>query len=121
MAKIKNEAAYQAALRRVEQLEELVNDDNPVMDDNAMELDVLVDLIEEYEDAHYPIGKPSLIETIKLRLYEMNITQAKLAEMIGVSPARISSIMTGKCEPTLKVGREISIKLNISPNIVLGV
>ena len=57
MAKIKNEAAYQAALRRVEQLEELVNDDNPVMDDNAMELDVLVDLIEEYEDAHYPIGK----------------------------------------------------------------
>lgn len=55
---IKSEAAYQAALRRVEQLEELVDDDNPVMDDNAMELEVLVDLIEEYEDAHYPIGKP---------------------------------------------------------------
>ena len=57
MTKIKNEAAYQAALRRVEQLEELVNDDNSVMDDNAMELDMLVDMIEEYEDIHYPIGK----------------------------------------------------------------
>lgn len=55
---IKSEAAYQAALRRVEQLEELVDDDNPVMDDNAMELDMLIDMIEEYEDVHYPIGKP---------------------------------------------------------------
>ena len=121
MAHIKNEAAYQAALRRVEQLEELVDDDNPVMDDNAIELDMLVDIIDEYDDVHYPIGKPSLIDTIKLRLYEMNITQSKLAEMIGVSPARISAIMTGKCEPTLRVGREICLKLNISPNIVLGV
>jgi len=57
MAKIKNEAEYLAALKRVEQLEELVDDDDPMMDDNAMELDVLVDLIEEYEDVHYPIGK----------------------------------------------------------------
>ena len=57
MAKIKNEAEYLAALKRVEQLEELVDDDDPVMDDNARELDMLVDMIEEYEDAHYPIGK----------------------------------------------------------------
>lgn len=121
MAQIKNEAAYQAALRRVEQLEELVDDENTIMDDNAMELDILVDMIEEYEDIHYPIGKPSLVDTIKLRLYEMNLTQAKLAEMIGVSPTRISDIMTGKCEPTLKLGREISKKLKISPDIVLGV
>jgi HTH-type transcriptional regulator/antitoxin HigA len=121
MAQIKNEAAYQAALRRVEQLEELVDDENAVMDDNAMELDMLVDMIEEYEDIHYPIGKPSLVDTIKLRLYEMNLTQSKLAEMIGVSPTRISDIMTGKCEPTLKLGREISKKLKISPDVVLGV
>ena len=57
MAKIKNEAEYLAALKRVEQLEKLVDDDDPVMDDNARELDMLVDMIEEYEDAHYPIGK----------------------------------------------------------------
>ena len=57
MAQIQNEAEYLAAFKRVEQLEELVDDDDSMMDDNAMELDVLVDLIEEYEDAHYPIGK----------------------------------------------------------------
>ena len=34
---------------------------------------MLVDLIEEYEDIHYPIGKPSLIDIIKLRMYEMGL------------------------------------------------
>ena len=29
--------------------------------------------------------------------------------------------ISGKCEPTLKVAREISQKLNIDANIVLGV
>ena len=121
MAQIKSEAAYRAALKRVEQLEELVDDDNPIMDENALELDMLVDMIEEYEDIHYPIGKPSLVDTIKLRLYEMGITQAKLAELLNISPARVSDIMRGKCEPTLKVGRDLCQKLNISPAVVLGV
>jgi HTH-type transcriptional regulator/antitoxin HigA len=121
MAQIKNEAAYRAALKRVEQLEELVDDDTSPMDDNALELDMLIDMIEEYEDIYYPIGKPSLVDTIKLRLYELGITQNKLAEMLGLSAARVSEIMTGKCEPTLKVGRDLSMKLGISPSIVLGV
>ena len=121
MAIIKNEAAYRAALRRVEQLEELVDDENPVMDDNAMELDMLVDMIEEYENVHYPIGKPSLTDVIKLRLYEMGITQAKLADLLDISPSRVSDIMRGKCEPTLKVAHDLSVKLDISPSVVLGV
>lgn len=118
---IKNEAAYRAALKRVEQLEDLVDDESPIMDENALELDMLIDMIEEYEDIHYPIGKPSLVNTIKLRLYEMGITQNKLAELLEISPARVSDIMRGKCEPTLKVGRALCQKLDISPSIVLGV
>lgn len=121
MARIKSEAAYRAALKRVEQLEEIVDDDNHKLDDNAFELDMLIDLIEEYEEIHYPIATPSLVEVIKLRLYELGITQNKLAEMLNISPARVSEIMSGKCEPTLKVGRAISQKLGISPSIILGV
>ena len=90
---IKSEAAYRAALKRVEQLEDLVDDESSIMDENALELDMLIDMIEEYEDIHYPIGKPSLVNTIKLRLYEMGITQNKLAELLEISPARVSDIM----------------------------
>lgn len=121
MAQIKNEAAYRAALKRVEQLENIVDDENPLMDDNAHELDMLIDLIEEYEEVHYPIGKPSLVDTIKLRLYEMGITQYKLAEMLNLSPERVNEIISGKSEPTLKIGKAISQKLGISPSVVLGI
>ena len=74
-----------------------------------------------YEDIHYPIGKPSLVDTIKLRLYEMDITQAKLAELLNISPARVSDIMRGKCEPTLKVARALCQKLSIRPAVVVGI
>ena len=121
MAQIKNEAAYRAAMKRVEQLEELVDDDNPIMDENALELDMLIDMIEEYEDIHYPIGKPSLVDTIKLRLYEMGITQSKLAEILDLSPSRVNDYITGKAEPTLKVARDLVVKLDIAPAVVLGV
>lgn len=68
-----------------------------------------------------PIAAPTLVETIKLRMYGMGLTQTKLAEMLGLSTARLSEIITGKGEPSLKTGREISRKLNIDPAIVLGV
>lgn len=121
MAQIKTEQQYRKLMQRVDELLEVVDDNTPKDDVNYIELDLISNLVEEYEDVHYPIGKPSLVDIIKLRLYEMNLTQTKLAEMIGISPARVSEIMTGKCEPTLKVGREISRKLGISPTVVLGV
>lgn len=121
MAQIKNEAAYRAALKRIDELLLLVNDDTPTYDNNYLELDMLSDMVEEYEDIYYPIGKPQLVDVIRLRLYEMGMTQAKLAEMLGLSNARISEIMNGKSEPSLKIGREISRQLNIDPAIVLGV
>lgn len=33
----------------------------------------------------------------------------------------LSDYISGKCEPTLKVAREINRKLNIDANIILGV
>ena len=121
MAQIKTEQEYRSLLKRIDELVEIVNDDTPKSSKEYVELDIISGLVAEYEDVHYPISKPSLADTIKLRLYEMGITQKKLAEMLGISPARVSEILTGKCEPTLKVARDICRKLDISPDIALGV
>jgi len=58
---------------------------------------------------------------MKLRMYEMGLNQTKLSELLGISPSRVSDIFSGRCEPTLKLAREISTKLNIDASIVLGV
>ena len=100
---------------------QVVSNDTPADDRNLLELDLISDLVAEYEEEHYPIAAPTLVETMKLRMYEMGLTQSKLAEMLGLSAARMSEIITGKGEPSLKTGREISRKLNIDPAIVLGV
>ncbi|MDO5106037.1 type II toxin-antitoxin system HigA family antitoxin [Capnocytophaga sp.] len=118
---IQNEHQYNAIMKRIDELLELVDDNTPTTDKNYIELDILSEMVEKYEEIHYPIGTPSLAETIKLRMYEMNLTQAKVSELIEVSPSRVSEYLTGKSEPTLKVARNIAQKLNISANIVLGV
>ena len=121
MAQIKSEAAYRAALKRIDELLPLTGDDVPEDDPNMLELDMLSDMVEEYEDIHYPIGKPELTDIIRLRMYELNLTQAAVAQLLGISAPRMSEIMHGKIEPSLSLARTISQKLNIDAEIVLGV
>ncbi|MBO8440477.1 MAG: helix-turn-helix domain-containing protein [bacterium] len=121
MTQIKDETAYKAAMDRIEELLPLVDDNTPPTDKNLIELDLLSGLIADYEEEHYRINTPSLIDVIKLRMFEMGLNQSKLSELLGVSPSRISDYLTGRCEPTLKVAREISRKLNIDANIILGI
>ena len=121
MAQIKSEIEYNAIKERVEELLLITDDTTPLTDKNMIELDKLFDLLEEYDMEHFPISEPSFTDTLKLRMYEMGLTQKSMSELIGVSPSRLSNYMTGKSEPTLKVAREISKKLNISADIILGV
>lgn len=121
MATIKDKNRYDFVMSRIGELMTQVEEDTPISDKRVMELDLLVELAEEYEDEHYPIGTPSLPDMIRLRMHEMNLTQEKLAELLGLSQSRISNFLTGKTIPTLEVARKISIRLNIEPAIVLGV
>ena len=121
MAKIENKIQYEWAVKRVEELLPLVDDNTPLTDPNSIELELLSNMVADYSEEHFAIGEPSLAEVIKLRMFEMGITQSGLAKLLGVSPSRISEYLSGKCEPTLKVGREISRKLNIDTYIAVGV
>jgi HTH-type transcriptional regulator/antitoxin HigA len=63
---IKTEEEYHIALKR---LGELFN--APVGTPESDECDVLALLVGAYEDEHYPIGEPDPIETIKIRMEEV--------------------------------------------------
>ena len=121
MTKIENEKQYESAMKRINELLEVVGEDTPEDDIRSVELVLLSNLVTDYENEHYPIKKPTLIDVLKLRMYEMGLTQSALAALLGMNQSKISEIISGKSEPTLKQARKISQKLDIPPAIVLGV
>ncbi|MDR1554368.1 MAG: helix-turn-helix domain-containing protein [Prevotellaceae bacterium] len=118
---IKNEKQYKAACERIEELLKVVSNDTPTDNKDFIELELLSDLVADYEEVNYPVKEPELVDVIKLRMYEMGINQTQLSELLGVSPSRVSEYLTGKSEPTLHIARTISRKLNISASVILGV
>lgn len=118
---IQTEKEYNAIVERVETL--LQNPDNIENEDakGYLELNLLSNLVADYEERTYPVKKTSLVEVIKLRMAEMGLNQKRLAVLLGVSTSRVSEYLNGKSEPPLNVARNISVKLNIDATIVLGV
>lgn len=109
------------SLKRVEELMLTLPEDTQAEDPRMVELTLPGNLVADYYEEHYPIAKPSLIEVIKLRMYEMGLTQVALAKLLGNNNSRICEYLSGKKEPTLVQARVISQRLNIDPAIVLGV
>ena len=75
---IKTKADYRAALKEVEALmaAEL---DTP----EGERLDVLVTLVEAYENKHYRFDLPDPVEAIKFRMEQKRMTPKDLVPMIG--------------------------------------
>jgi HTH-type transcriptional regulator/antitoxin HigA len=120
MAELENERQYEVMLERIEELLPLVSNETPLDDRNLTELVVISNLVEEYEEKYYPVPMPTLSEIIRYEMAERGITQKELAEMLGVSPSRVSEYMNGKAEPTLKVARILNKKLDIDADFLLG-
>lgn len=120
MDKIENMEQYQWAVNRVEELLPLVDDSTPLDDANCVELEKLSNLVADYSDLHLAIGTPTLSEILKLRMEEMGLSVAKLAKILGVTPLNMKAYLSGSEEPTLSVGREISRRLGVDANLVLG-
>ena len=52
------EEEYEAALKRIDELLPLVTEATPDDDCNLIELLKVSDIVEKYEDEHYPISEP---------------------------------------------------------------
>ena len=118
---IQTEKEYNAIVKRVEVLLQTTENIENQEAEGYIELNILSDLVADFEEKYYPIKKPTLSETMKLRMFERGLNQKRLSELLGVSTSRVSEYLTGKSEPTLKTARDISQKLDIDPVIVLGI
>ena len=82
------------------------------------ELGVLLDLVEHYEDRHYPIDPPSAIAAIEFEMDQRGLTQRDLVPLIG-SRAKVSEVLSGKRAITMSMARALHRHLGISAEVLL--
>ena len=105
---IRNEADYEAALAAVSPL----FDNEPEPGSAAGDfLEVMILLIEKYEQEHYPIEAPDPIEAIKFRMEQMGLTAKDLVPAIG-RPNRVYEVLNNKRALTLPMIRNLHEMFN---------
>lgn len=107
MGIIKTEEEYNKALARMNEIFHAPKD-SPEGD----EAELLMLLIEKYEEDHYPIEAPDPVEAIKFRMEQLGLDQKDLAEVIGYK-SRVSEILNRKRKLSLNMIRSLHQKLNI--------
>jgi len=104
---IRNESDYDAALAEVEGL----MDARPGTR-KGDRLDVLVTLLEAYEEKRWHIDPPDPIDAIKLRMEQRGLTRRDLEQVLG-SRGRVSEILNRKRPLTLDMIRRLHRQLGI--------
>lgn len=81
-------------------------------------LDVLVTLIEAYEEEHYPIDPPDPIDAIKFRMEQQGLTRRDLEEIIGTR-TRVAEVLNRKRGLSIGMIRRLSERLGISAEVLI--
>jgi len=112
---IKNELEYDKVLDRVDELMEL----NPKEETKESdELEILVLLIEKYEEMAWKISAPDPVEAIKYRMEELNLKQKDLIPLIG-NKSKVSEVLNRKIELSLRMIRNLSKALHIPLDVLI--
>jgi HTH-type transcriptional regulator/antitoxin HigA len=110
---IKTEADYQAALEEIERLFDAAPD-TPEGD----RLEVLVTLVEAYEEKHYTIPLPDPIEAIQYYMESRGLTRRDLESYIG-SRGRVSEILNRKRPLSIEMIRRLHAGLGIPAEVLI--
>lgn len=106
---IKNEKEYDNALDRVDELMEI----NPKMGTALSdELEVLVMLIEKYEEKNWMISEPDPVEAIKIRMQQMHLKQKDLVPYIG-NASKVSEVLNRKINLSLSMITHLATALHL--------
>lgn len=122
--KIRNKAQYQHVMTLIEQHLVKATEGggfHSLSSDETNDLGKLSGLAEAYEDDALKIMPlPTTIpEVVQYKIKEMNLNQAKLAELLGLGTAKLSQILNGKREPDVVFLKAVHSKLGISGDFLL--
>jgi HTH-type transcriptional regulator/antitoxin HigA len=104
---IRNDDDLRAAFLRLEPIFQ-AEEGTPEAD----EMEILVTLIEAYEQKHYPIGPADPVEAIKFRMDQQGLTPKDLEPYIGAS-GRVSEVLNHKRPLSLRMIKRLHEGLRI--------
>ena len=111
---IKTERDYQKALKEIEKLWD-AKPNTPKGD----RLEVLVTLVEAYEQKHYKVEPPDPVEAIKFRMEQLGLKSSDLAKILG-GRSRVSEILNRKRKLTVDMMRSLRKRLDIPAESLLA-
>ncbi len=112
---VKNEKEYDKALARVDTLMDL----NPKLGSKESdELEVLVMLVEKYEEKNWAISEPDPVEAIKIRMEQMHLKQKDLVPYIG-NASKVSEVLSRKISLSLSMITNLASALHIPLEILI--
>jgi HTH-type transcriptional regulator/antitoxin HigA len=112
---IKTEAQYEAALARIEKL----FDARPGTA-KGDELELLLLLVETYEDQAYPVQQPDPITALRFRMEQQGLKPKDLVPYIG-SKSRVSEVLSGRRPLSLTMIRKLVAGLRLPAEVALQV
>ena len=110
---IKTKADYEAALARIEEIFE-AKPGTAAGD----ELDLLVTLVEIYEEKAFPVGLPTPVAAIKFRMAQQGLKAKDLIPYIG-SASKVSEVLSGQRELSKTMIRNLVQGLGIPAEVLL--
>ena len=110
---IKTEAQYEATLARVEKIFD-AKPGTPKGD----ELELLLLLVETYEEKEYPIGPPDPIDALRFRMEQEGLKPKDLIPYIG-SKSKVSEVLSGQRPLSLNMIRKLVTGLRLPAEVAL--
>ena len=110
---IRTEADYEAAMKEIEQLWGASSGSR-----GGDKLDVLVTLVEAYEEKHYPIPPPDPIEAILHYMENQGLSEHDLEPYLG-SHLYVSEVLNRQRGLSLDMIRKLHMELGIPADILV--
>ena len=82
-------------------------------------LQVILVLLKNYEDEHFPVPKPDPIDVLKLKMLEKGIKNKDLVGKLGTK-GHVSAILSRRKALTLKAAKMLYKELGIPAEILLS-
>jgi HTH-type transcriptional regulator/antitoxin HigA len=111
---IKTEVDYERVLADIERLWGAA-ENTPEGDT----LDILLTLVEAYEQDHYPMDPPDPVEAIKFRMEQMGLSRKDLEPYIGAR-GRVAEVLNGQRQLSLPMIRRLHTHLHIPLESLIG-